>query len=127
GAAAVLVPSSEVGTPLAEALRDHGLPARFMPSRDFDLDEPGVKVTTLHAAKGLEFPIVVVAHVGAGRLPRQTTATDPEERAAFDDGQRRLFYVGCTRGMRRLLVTYDRDLPSPFVGGLSGEKWESYE
>ena len=49
---------------------------------------------------------------------------EAEVRAAFDECQRRLFYVGCTRAMRRLLVTYDRDLPSPFVGGLSGEKWE---
>jgi superfamily I DNA/RNA helicase len=124
GAAAVLVPSSDVGNPLAEALRDHGLPAKFMNSQAFDLDEPGVKVTTLHAAKGLEFPIVVVAHVEAGRLPRPTAATDPEEIAAFEASQRRLFYVGCTRAMRRLLVTYDRALPSPFVGGLSGELWE---
>lgn len=125
GAAAVLVPSSRVGEPLAEALRDHGLPARFMPSREFSLDEPGVKVTTLHAAKGLEFPIVVVAHVEAGLLPRDTAATEPEERAAFEESERRLFYVGCTRAMRRLLVTYDRGLPSPFVGGLSEERWET--
>jgi len=124
GAAAVLVPSSDVGNPLAEALRDHGLPARFMKSQGFDLDEPGVKVTTLHAAKGLEFPIVVVAHVEAGRLPRETAATDPDERAAFEESQRRLLYVGCTRAMRRLLVTYDRSLPSPFLAGLSGERWE---
>lgn len=123
GAAAVLVPSSEVGSLLAAALCDHGLPARFMPSREFDLDEPGVKVTTLHAAKGLEFPIVVVAHVEAGRLPRETEATEPEERAVYEEAQRRLLYVGCTRAMRRLLVTYDRNLPSPFVGGLSEERW----
>lgn len=50
-AAAVLVPSSEVGTLLADALCDHGLPAKFMNSQAFDLDEPGVKVTTLHAAR----------------------------------------------------------------------------
>ncbi len=125
GAAAVLVPSSEVGGLLATALSDHGLPARFMPSRDFDLDEPGVKVTTLHAAKGLEFPIVVVAHVEAGRLPRDSEATDPDERAVYEEAQRRLLYVGCTRAMRRLLVTYDRDLPSPFLNDLSRERWEA--
>ncbi len=84
GAAAVLVPSSDVGEPLATALCDHGLPARFMPSRDFNLDEPGVKVTTLHAAKGLEFPIVVVAHIEAGRLPRETAATDLRPGRALD-------------------------------------------
>ena len=124
GAAAVLVPSSEVGNPLADALSDHGLSARFMNSQAFDLDAPGIKVTTLHAAKGLEFPIVVVAHVEAGRLPRPTAATEPEEIAVFEEAQRRLFYVGCTRAMRRLLVTYDRALPSPFLQELSRERWE---
>ena len=123
-AAAVLVPSSEVGRPLADALSDHGLPARFMASREFDLEAPGVKVTTLHAAKGLEFPLVAVAHVEAGRLPRGTEGMDAEEQAAYEEAQRRLFYVGCTRAMRRLLVTYDRALPSPFLAGLSGERWE---
>lgn len=127
GAAAVLVPSSEVGLPLADALRDHGLPARFMNSQEFNLDEPGVKVTTLHAAKGLEFPIVVVAHVEAGRMPRPTEATDPDERAAYEESQRRLLYVGCTRAMRRLFVATDSGLPSPFLAGLSATRWEREE
>ena len=60
----------------------------------------------------------------AGRLPRETAAADPEEIAAHEEAQRRLFYVGCTRAMRRLFVTYDAALPSPLVGGLSGERWE---
>ena len=123
-AATVLVSSSALGEPLARALNDHGLPARFMSSSLFDLDAPGIKVTTLHAAKGLEFPIVVVAHVEAGRLPRESSATDPEEIAAFEESQRRLFYVGCTRAMRGLFVTYDRDTPSPFLDGLSTTYWE---
>ncbi len=124
GAAVVLVPSSQVGELLATALTDHQLPARFMNSHEFDLESPGVKVTTLHAAKGLEFPIVVVAHIEAGRLPRETQATDPDEVAAFLEAQRRLFYVGCTRAMRQLFVTYDRAMPSEFVAGLSAERWE---
>jgi superfamily I DNA/RNA helicase/mRNA-degrading endonuclease RelE of RelBE toxin-antitoxin system len=124
-AAVVLVPSSAVGRPLAAALSARGLPAKFMSSSEFSLDEPAVKVTTLHAAKGLEFPIVVVAHVEAGRLPREQELSDTDERAAFLHEQRRLFYVGCTRAMRRLFVTYDRALPSPFLDGLSAERWET--
>ncbi|HOU40381.1 MAG TPA: 3'-5' exonuclease [Promineifilum sp.] len=123
-AAAVLVPSHDVGELVAGALRDHRLPAQFMNSQTFDPDAPGVKVTTLHAAKGLEFPIVVVAHVEAGRLPRETPATGPDEVAAFLEEQRRLLYVGCTRAMRRLYVTFDQAMPSPFVTGLGEERWE---
>lgn len=123
-AATVLVYSSSVGEPLAEALSAQGLAAKFMSSSQFDLEETGIKVTTLHAAKGLEFPIVVVAHVEAGRLPRETAATDPEEIAAHQEEQRRLFFVGCTRAMRHLFVTYDRQLPSPFLTDLTVDHWQ---
>lgn len=126
-AAAVLVNSSSVGEPLAAGLTAAGLPAVFMSSSEFDLQDPRVKVTTLHAAKGLEFPIVVVAHVEAGRLPRDTAATDPDELAAFRAEQRRLFYVGCTRAMRYLFVTYDRQVPSPFLTDLTDDCWMRLE
>ena len=113
-----------VGQPLAAALSAQGLPAKFMSSSQFDLEEPGIKVTTLHAAKGLEFPIVILAHVEAGRLPRETAASDPEEIAAHLEEQRRLFFVGCTRAMRHLFITYDRQLPSPFLADLTAEHWQ---
>lgn len=123
-AATVLVSSSTVGKPLAEALTGRGLPAKFMNSSQFDLEEPCIKVTTLHAAKGLEFPIVVIAHVEAGRLPRETEATDEAEIETHLTEQRRLFFVGCTRAMRYLFVTYDRQLPSPFLAELTDGRWE---
>jgi superfamily I DNA/RNA helicase len=122
-AAAVLVPSNSLGRTLAELLAEGGLPARFLPSREVRLEERCVKVMTLYAAKGLEFPIVAIAHVEADRLPRETTATDPQDLREHLDGQRRLFYVGCSRAMRHLFVTHDRSLPSPFLEMLSDEHW----
>ncbi len=123
-AATVLVYSSSVGKPLANTLTECGLPAKFMNSSQFDLEEPCIKVTTLHAAKGLEFPIAVVAHVEAGRLPRETDATDPDEIVTHLQEQRRLFFVGCTRAMRHLFVTYDRQLPSSFLADLTDGQWQ---
>jgi superfamily I DNA/RNA helicase len=122
-AAVVLVSSSNVGKPLAGALSQQGLPAKFMSSSEFNLNDPCIKVTTLHAAKGLEFPVVVVAHVEAGLLPRDTRVTDPEEVQTFLQEQRRLFYVGCTRAMRHLFITYDQQVPSPFLADLTDEYW----
>jgi superfamily I DNA/RNA helicase len=124
-AAAVLVRSSSVGQPLAQALVAEGLSARYMTSSQFDLADPAVKVTTLHAAKGLEFPIVVVAHVEAGRLPQEGPPADPDEEAAHLAEERRLFYVGCTRAMRHLFITYDRHLPSPFLADLTEDLWRA--
>jgi superfamily I DNA/RNA helicase/mRNA-degrading endonuclease RelE of RelBE toxin-antitoxin system len=123
-AAAVLVPSNSLGRSLAGLLAEQGLPARFLPSRDVRLEERCVKVMTLHAAKGLEFPIVAIAHAEADRLPRQTRATDLEDIREHEEDQRRLFYVGCTRAMRHLFITHDRSIPSSFLELLSEERWQ---
>lgn len=125
--AAVLVPSNSLGESLAQLLAQQGLPARFLPSKEVRLEERCVKVMTLHAAKGLEFPIVAIAHVEADRLPREAAATDPQDIQEHLENQRRLFYVGCTRAMRHLFVTHDRALPSPFLGLLSDERWLKLE
>jgi superfamily I DNA/RNA helicase len=122
-AAAVLVPSNSLGRALAGQLEEHDLPAKFMSSKEVRLEERCVKVMTLHAAKGLEFPIVGIAHVEAGRMPGETNATDPEDIREHMENQRRVLYVGCTRAMRHLFLTYDRSIPSPFLAMLSDERW----
>jgi superfamily I DNA/RNA helicase/mRNA-degrading endonuclease RelE of RelBE toxin-antitoxin system len=122
-AAAVLIPSKALGPPVAQALTDLGLPAQFMESKDVRLEARCVKVMTLHAAKGLEFPVVAIAHLEADRLPRQPNIIDQDELAEHLERERQLLYVGCTRAMRNRFLTYDRVVPSPFLGLLSGRRW----
>ncbi|HIP73413.1 MAG TPA: hypothetical protein EYH05_18690 [Anaerolineae bacterium] len=55
-AAVVLVSSSSVGEPLALALTEQGLPARFMSSSQFNLNDPMLKVTTFMPPRGWNFP-----------------------------------------------------------------------
>lgn len=122
-AAAVLLPSNSLGQAFADLLQQQGLPARFVAGKDVRLEERHVKVLTLHAAKGLEFPIVALAHVEADRLPKEIETTDVQELEEHHQVQRRLMYVGCTRAMRYLFVTHDRSLPSPFLQQLSENCW----
>lgn len=122
-AAAVLVPSNSLGKALADRIAEQGLPVRFMPSQQVNLEERCIKVMTLHAAKGLEFPIVAIAHVEADRLPRLNESADEQELQEHLEHERRLFYTGCTRAMRYLFVSYERWLPSPYLAYLSDERW----
>ena len=73
-----------------------------------------VRLMTLHAAKGLEFPAVFVAGVRAGTLPLEAKGrpTDWEE-------ERRLLYVGMTRAREELILTTSPE-PSPFLEDLPG-------
>jgi superfamily I DNA/RNA helicase len=122
--AAVLCPTKELCESVAARL-PVSLNACAMNSRNFNLSHPGVKVTTLHASKGLQFPVVVVAGLKEGVCPKTVTGgRDPSEEL---DGQRRLFFVACSRAMHRLLVVGNKERPSAFLSSLSDDHWEKLE
>ncbi len=121
GSAAVLCPTKKEMKQVI-SLIDSRFNARAMRSREVDLGYPGVKVLTMHAAKGLEFPVVAVVGIEEGRMP--LAAAEGIDTAEHYAQQRRLFFVACSRAMRRLIVFANRDHPSPFVVGISDEHWE---
>ena len=61
-----------------------------------------VQMMTLHSAKGLEFPMVFLAGMEDGLFPHQRSVAD----LAGLEEERRLAYVGMTRAMRQLFLTY---------------------
>jgi DNA helicase-2/ATP-dependent DNA helicase PcrA len=102
------------GETLAEFL-DHAALAS-----DTDQIDPQARVTlmTLHAAKGLEFPLVFLAGLEEGLFPHSRTLNNPEEL----EEERRLCYVGMTRAMNTLILTrahyrrrYGNDAPEMSV------------
>lgn len=62
----------------------------------------GVQLMTLHAAKGLEFPMVFLLGLEEGLFPHKMSASDPDRL----EEERRLCYVGMTRAMKKLCITY---------------------
>lgn len=84
-----------------EQLEDFLADATLMSSADEKTKKNSVTLMTIHAAKGLEFPVVFMVGMEDGLFPsaRIDTKADLEE-------ERRLAYVGMTRAMQRLFLTY---------------------
>jgi len=97
-------------------------------------DNRGVTLITMHAAKGLEYPHVFLVGAEDGLLPHERSKTE-----GTVDEERRLFYVGITRAMQTLVITWCRGRmkfgsamhcrPSPFLQEIQGDMVveESYE
>ena len=93
-------------------------------------DEDAVVMMTMHAAKGLEFPVVFVVGMEEGIFPGMRTIGDPEEM----EEERRLCYVALTRAKQRLYLTCagqrmlfgrtSSNRPSRFAGEIPAELLE---
>ena len=87
-----------------ETLSDFLADATLMSSADESSAKNSVTLMTLHAAKGLEFPIVFITGLEEGLFP-SNRADDSENNI---EEERRLAYVGMTRAMQDLFLTYAR-------------------
>ncbi len=86
----------------------------------------GVSLLTLHASKGLEFPVVFLVGCEDGLLPFSFPGAPPSDAAVAEE--RRLFFVGITRARARLFLFHSRRRvsrgeafdcrPSPFLADL---------
>src|SRR5262245_23092510 len=114
GAAAAMLTESEVYTavelllPLAARCDDleSFLQPLSMGAEVDALDSRAQAVTllTLHAAKGLEWPVVFIVGCEDGLLPLRLPGTQPDAEAVAEE--RRLFFVGVTRAQKRLFLSH---------------------
>lgn len=94
----VLASNASVYDTLDEFLAD----AALLSSADESTDDNSVTLMTLHAAKGLEFPVVFMVGLEEGLFP--SGRSDGSEEALEEE--RRLAYVGMTRAMQDLFLTF---------------------
>ncbi len=113
---AVFARSKKLLEPVREQLVAAGLAALPL-DRSGDDDRPGVRLGTMHRAKGLEFKAVFVADASKAHLPPPwllNQASDPQDLRETRDRERHLFYVSMTRARDELVVTWVGE-PSPFL------------
>ncbi|MDR0442066.1 MAG: UvrD-helicase domain-containing protein [Treponema sp.] len=71
-----------------------------------DDNEGKVNLSTIHAAKGLEFPVVFIAGAEEGLIPHERSISEDEDNEAGSiEEERRLFYVAITRAREKLYIT----------------------
>ncbi len=86
-------------SPLAQFLDSAALDAGDTQADEFD---DAVQLMTLHSAKGLEFPLVFLAGVEENLFPHKMSLEEPGRL----EEERRLCYVGITRAMQKLYISY---------------------
>jgi DNA helicase-2/ATP-dependent DNA helicase PcrA len=95
-----IVVEEDETTPLERYLTE----AALVSAADSSQGDEGITLMTLHTAKGLEWPVVVLAGLEDGLFPL-ARATDTQEGL---EEERRLFYVGITRAKDKLYLTWAR-------------------
>ena len=96
------LPSGEVADPLQAFLENVAL---FTSTDELDSAAGQITMMTLHSAKGLEFPVVFLCGLEQGLFPSEKSRFDPERM----EEERRLCYVGITRAMDTLHLSYARE------------------
>lgn len=82
-----------------------------LPYVDKDLlntNNEGIRLTTFHGLKGLEFKHVFLVDVNERTLPMVTAKFEqmtPEEKSQSIKTEKALFYVACSRAIQRLMIT----------------------
>ncbi len=126
-ACAVLCPTERSCQAIADGLTARGLEATYMTGKDLDLGWRGIKVMTLKASKGLEFPIVALAGFLDSPYPLLRQNITEGERDEVLAQERRTLFVAMTRAMRALLVVVPAGTTSPLLRGFESRYWNVVE
>ena len=124
----VLARTKDARDEMADALKDRGYDVVVLQPRKADNRRKlGVRVATMHRAKGLEFAAVALVHVNEDVVPPKWVlqrADDPAIRRSIIDGEKSLIHVSATRAKKRLFVG-SSGKPSELIKHLDPELQEA--
>lgn len=123
GDMAILARDDEFGM-LKKMLAKGEVPFMHFEVPEFDIFENQVKLLTIHAAKGLEFPVVFMVDLADDKIPRVSSAETEEADIAQE---RKLFYVGMTRASERLYLLHPKHNRSRFLHQLEANTITAYK
>lgn len=109
-------------------IQDTQMPeGKLKANQEEEEEKEAVTLMTIHASKGLEFPVVFLVGMEEGLFPHSRSMLDPNQM----EEERRLAYVGITRAKQKILLTYTRsrlyfgsrsnNLPSRFLASIPEE------
>jgi superfamily I DNA/RNA helicase len=119
----ILTYNQELGRFIASQLSYLGLKSQFVERKSVNHDYHSLKVMKLEASKGLEFPFVAIVGLEEEFLPNTNIKLPEEEKEELIKQERQLFYVGCSRAMRTLLVCGSKSHPSQFLTSLKESRY----
>jgi len=122
--AAILLPTNDLARSTAIRMNALGLRTDYLAGKDLNLQSTAAKAITIFSAKGLEFPIIAIPYVEEGNIPRSLPDEREDDLENHLKQELRLLYVGCTRSMRRLLISYREEKESRFLKDLDSTIWQ---
>lgn len=122
----VMARTNNLVSQLENGLKERGVTTRRITRKQRDDGaQPGVRLATMHRAKGLEFRYVFIAAVNEGVVPLKhalSSTEDEVERRESMASESALLHVAATRAVNMLFVSSSGE-PSPFINGLA-EKFD---
>ncbi len=113
---AILCGRREKTREVSDYLKRVGVPVCHYRDSTFDVFENTIKVITIHSAKGLEFPVVILMTIDEGVLPRRLDhLPNTEDYEAKMRIERQVLYVGMTRAADELCILFTSGNQSRFI------------
>jgi superfamily I DNA/RNA helicase len=110
---------------IVKLLKSEGIGFEYVEGKDYwNLTKPGIKLVTIHSAKGLEFDVVIIPKLNQGVIPVESD--DETDKDNFLENERSLLYVAMTRAKEELYMITSGE-KSQFISEMDENLYELEE